>query len=107
MGAQALEALLRATQFVELREGNRAIGDAIVERRDEQDAVRLVDRQAAKLVRVDQREEHVVHAEADTEHDDRGQREPAIAHQDAEREPNILEQRLDHRQTPLVTMTHA
>ena len=65
----------------------------------------LLDRHAAELVRVDQREEHVVHAEADAEHDDRGQREPAIAHQDAEREANILEQRLDHRQPRLLTMT--
>jgi hypothetical protein len=107
VGAQRGEAGLRRAQVVELGQRHRPIVDAIVEGRNEQHAFDVVDRDAAKLVCVNEREEQVVHAEADAKHDDRGQCEPAIAQQDANGETDVLDQHLEHGYSTLFTVRHS
>jgi hypothetical protein len=57
-------------------------------------------------VRVDQREEHVVDANPNGEHDDGSDGKTAFAGKQPGGEANILEQGVDDRQASLIAMQH-
>jgi hypothetical protein len=62
------ERLLRGTEILEVQPRHTPVCAPVVERRDVQHALHLVEGQPLQGVRVDEREEHVVDADADGEH---------------------------------------
>jgi hypothetical protein len=55
-------------------------------------------------MRIQDGKEHVVHTDPDCQHDDRGRREAAIACQQTASEPDVLEERVEERQAPLIAV---
>ena len=92
--SQSREATRGPSDVVELRVRQRAIREPLIERRHVQDTARTLDRQAAQRRSVDQREHHVVDADANRQHQDRRRREAAVADQHPAREADVLFQRV-------------
>jgi len=65
---------------------------------------KAVDRQPADRVCVEDREQHVVDADPEAEHEQRRDGEASIARQQPQGEPHIQRQGVDKRQPPLVAI---
>jgi hypothetical protein len=65
-------------EFFEVRIGKREIRTAIVDSRNVQHAIRIVDRKFPERVSVDHREHHVVHADSESQEQYRRRRAPQI-----------------------------
>jgi hypothetical protein len=86
-----VQAARRVTDCREVFVRNSAVRTAIVEGGNVKDTVGAGDRESAHRMRVQDREEHVVHADADGEHEDGGGGEAAIAPQQSQRKPDVLD----------------
>ena len=94
----------RGPDVVEIGKRHTPVGALGVDRRDEEDPPGLRNRQAANRVGVQDREQHVVHADADAEHEHRGHGKARIAPHQPDGKPEIAGEGIEERQPPLVAI---
>ena len=93
-------------RLVELEPRQPAVRVPLVARGHEHDAIGPGNREAAQGMRVEDREHHVVHADAERKDEHGGDREATVPRQRADGKPGVQRDRLDQRQAPLIAVAH-
>ena len=96
------EAVHGIAQLFVLRMREAAVLILVVDGGDGGDAIGSRDRQPAQRVGVQDREEHVVDADAERQHENGGDAECAVPSEQSNGEPDILPERLQQRKTALL-----
>ena len=95
--------LRRWSEVLQLRQRHATRPVLVVDRRDVEHAIRLVDRQSPDGMGVQDREQHVVDPDAEPEDEQRDERKAAILDQQPRRKPDVLRDVLQPGPHPDVT----